>query len=200
MDYPELYYRNLSLADITYLKDGISMIEQWRPAVGFEGLYMVSDLGRVKSLQKIRKNRYTYCVKGERILRQANKEGYLSVALADHGTPTSFTVHIIVASAFIPNPNNYPEVNHKNGNKKDNRVFELEWITHQQNIKHAFDIGIKNQIGSKCPRAILNEDKVIEIRNKFRPLIYTRKMLSDEYGVSVATIKKVLNKSNWSHI
>lgn len=200
MAYSELHYKNLSLADIAYVKYGISLIEQWKPVVGFEALYMVSDLGRIKSLQKIRKNRYTYCVKNERILRQADKEGYLSVALANYGTPTSFTVHIIVASAFIENPNKYPEVNHKKGNKKDNRAFELEWITHQKNIKHAFDIGIKSQVGSKCPRAKLNEAKVLEIRRKFKPLAYTYKMLSAEYGVSVVAIKKILNKTNWAHI
>lgn len=200
MAYSELHYKNLSLVDIAYVKDGISLIEQWNPVVGFEALYMVSDLGRIKSLQKIRKNRYTYCVKGERILRQANKEGYLSVALANHGTPTSFTVHIIVASAFIPNPFNYSDVNHLKGNKKDNRVSELEWTTRQKNIKHAFDIGIKSQIGSKCPRAKLNEVKVLEIRRKFKPLVYTYKMLSAEYGVSVVAIKMILNKTNWSHI
>ena len=110
-----------------------SPVEVWRAVKGHPN-YKVSSLGRVKSLARKRrvKNGY-YCMAGERILRPAiNCNGYQHLSLdgKDH------RVHRIVASAFIENPNNYRDVNHKNGIKTDNRVENLEWVSHSDNEIH----------------------------------------------------------------
>lgn len=106
------------------------IIEEWRPICGFEGLYEVSNLGRVKSL----KDRYGNL--REKILKQIqNDKGYLKVNLANGKRKTS-TVHRLVALSFIPNPNNLPTVNHINEDKTDNCVYNLEWMNMSQQVRH----------------------------------------------------------------
>lgn len=78
--------------------------------------------------------------KSGRILHHYDTNGYERVVLSKHGKPKRIPVHRIVAQAFIPNPNNLPQVNHKNGDKKDNRVENLEWCTRSENQRHRVDI------------------------------------------------------------
>lgn len=106
------------------------IIEEWRPIEGYEGLYEVSDLGRIKSLgnDKTRK---------EKILRQVKmKNGYLIVNLYKNGKLKTCKVHRLVANAFLENPNSYICVNHKDENKENNFVDNLEWCDHKYNINH----------------------------------------------------------------
>ena len=98
------------------------MSEEWRDIKGYEEKYQVSNLGRVKSL-KDRYGNYR-----EKILKYSkNNRGYLTVSLCKNSKVKLFTVHRLVAQAFIENSNNYPEVNHKDENKENNRVDNLEW-------------------------------------------------------------------------
>lgn len=104
---------------------GIMKKEYWKPVVGYEALYEVSNWGRVKSL-KFGK---------ERILKQGKdkKTGYLHVVLCKNNIKKTFLVHRLVAEAFIPNPNNYKEVNHKDEDKTNNSVDNLEWCDRKYN-------------------------------------------------------------------
>ena len=106
-------------------------MEKWENIVGYEGKYQISNLGRVKSL----KDRYRY---RERILKPStNKRGYKKVVLVKVGEKRkTFLVHRLVAEAFIPNPNNYSEVNHKDENPSNNNVDNLEWCTRKYNINY----------------------------------------------------------------
>lgn len=108
-----------------------SMIEIWRDIKDYEGLYQVSSYGRVRSLG----NGGTY--KTSRILKfYKNKGGYLQVMLCKDGKRKWFRVNRLVATAFLDNPDNKPEVNHKSEDKMDNRVENLEWVWHKDNINH----------------------------------------------------------------
>lgn len=114
--------------------------ERWLPVVGYEGFYEVSSLGRVKSLNYNKTGK-------EKIMKQVkNRNGYLQVGLCKNGKMILKSVHRLVAVAFIPNPNNYPQVNHINENKEDNRVDNLEWCTRKYNTNY----GTRNErISSK---------------------------------------------------
>lgn len=116
------------------------MTEEWRPIPGFEGMYEVSDIGRVKSLAKIRVlpsgGEYKWPT---RIMSPARHyKGHLYVHLQIGGIKTKGYVHRLVAMAFIPNPESKPFVNHKNGDKRDNRCSNLEWATESENTNHYF--------------------------------------------------------------
>ena len=101
------------------------MNESWVDVVGYEGLYEVSDLGRVKN------------IKTGRILKPWNiSTGYLLVSLCKNGIVRKALIHRLVATAFLPNPQNLPEVNHRDENKSNNAVENLEWCTHDYNMNY----------------------------------------------------------------
>lgn len=108
------------------------MEEVWKDIKGYEGLYQISTLGRIKSL-----GRYVYYSKGnynryypERILNgSVNNEGYMRITLSKNKVPTTYLIHRLVSDAFIPNPNNLPCINHKDEDKTNNVVSNLEYCT-----------------------------------------------------------------------
>lgn len=111
--------------------------------------YEVSNLGNVKSLERtvVRKNGRKHHVKSKILKQYCDKTGYMIVCLPDYSFPRkerNFRVHRLVASSFIPNPKNKPQVNHKDGNKKNNIVDNLEWCTNGENQIHAFRLGLKH--------------------------------------------------------
>lgn len=120
------------------------MTEIWKDIAGYEGLYQVSNLGRVKSLPK----QYGFSYRPEKILAEVvDSHGYVVFNLRKDGRKKQVYLHRVVASTFIDNPFNYPQVNHLNGDKKDNRVENLEWCTAKQNVQHAYNNGLS--VGKK---------------------------------------------------
>ena len=117
------------------------MKEVWKDVVGHKGKYQVSNLGRVKSLsRKIKCDHNAYRTIKERILKQS-KNNYCLVHLGQKSQNN--TVHRLVAQAFIPNPENKRQVNHIDGNKLNNNITNLEWVTASENAKHAYKKVIK---------------------------------------------------------
>ena len=112
------------------------MDEIWRDIDGYEGLYQISNKGRVKSLKYGK----------ERILKPILKSlGYYSIILCNYGVMKQFQLHRLVAQAFIPNPNKLPEINHRDENNKNNCVENLEWCNRRYNINY----GTRNERVSK---------------------------------------------------
>lgn len=113
------------------------MQEVWKDIIGYEGLYQISNLGRVKSLERvtISKNGKRYTCQ-ELCLRFGNIKGYKFVVLRKGCKSYQVLVHRLVAQAFIPNPDSLPEVNHKDENKSNNHVDNLEWCTHKYNSNY----------------------------------------------------------------
>ena len=115
-------------------------MEVWKPVVGFEEAYAVSNYGAVKRIESI-------SVDGRRLKEKflhggCHSNGYEFICLSKDRTYKTHMVHRLVAKAFIPNPNNLPVVNHIDGNIHNNSVDNLEWCTHSENLKHALDIGL----------------------------------------------------------
>lgn len=108
------------------------MEEIWKDIEGFEGLYQVSNLGRIKSFHKR--------IEGKIIKLAPDKDGYCLVGLHKNKRTCRRRVHRLVAQTFIPNHQNLPQVNHIDGNKQNNRVDNLEWCTNQENIIHSFKV------------------------------------------------------------
>ena len=113
------------------------MEEIWKDVPGYDGLYQVSNLGRVKSMKKtyLICNKVAY-TKQESILKQSLTKGYYKVELNSRGKSKNFLVHRLVAMAFIPNPNNLPQINHKDENPQNNCVDNLEWCTLDYNLSY----------------------------------------------------------------
>ena len=112
------------------------MKEEWRDIIGYEGLYQVSNLGRVKSF-------LYYNGTNERIIKPIQlKNGYYNISLSKNKINKKEYIHRLVAKAFIPNPNNYPIINHKDENPSNNCVNNLEWCTQKYNMNY---VKLKNK-------------------------------------------------------
>lgn len=124
------------------------MEEIWKDIENYEGLYQVSNLGKIKSLSKnvkrISSKGKSYTIYyPEKLLKQyESKKGYLITQLSKNGKAETCIVHRMVAQTFISNPENKPQINHKNCNKKDNRIDNLEWVTNIENKLHAKNNGL----------------------------------------------------------
>lgn len=117
--------------------------EIWKDIVGYESIYMVSNFGRIKSLERFKKSHTdAMAFVPNSILKPAITDGYLRVVLQKNGKAKQMTVHRLVATAFIQNMENKPCINHINGIKVDNSATNLEWVTVRENTIHAFRTGL----------------------------------------------------------
>ena len=147
------------------------MIEEWRPIVGYEGLYEVSNTGQVRSLDRY-DNRNCFR-KGKVLSPGKNTKGYLFVILTCNGKRKTINVHRLVTEAFLPNPDNLPEINHKDEDKTNNSVDNLEYCDRSYNINYGSrkdkvrDTAIKNGNWTGLSR----EEYMKEYREKNREKI-----------------------------
>lgn len=112
------------------------MEEIWKDVEGYEGLYQVSSYGRVKSLSRVKKYKNHICITKEIILRLATDKGYKKVGLTNNKVRKTEKVHRLVANAFL-GVNKHLCVNHKDCNRSNNNIENLEWVTHLENVRHA---------------------------------------------------------------
>ena len=153
------------------------MEEIWKDIEGYEGLYQVSNLGRVKSLKYNKTGR-------ERILKiDKNKNGYLYILLYKNNKRKHYRIHRLVANAFIENPNNYPYINHKDECKSNNNVNNLEWCSPKYNINHG--TCIKRRVEKQSKQVYCLEDDTI-----YKSITECGKILQ----LSIGNISSVLNR------
>lgn len=177
-------------------------MEQWKKIEEFNYEYEISSYGRIKSVENVivRGNGWKYTRKSK-ILKPSVSGGYLRGAVCVNKKMIPYKIHRLVALAFIPNNENKKEVNHIDGNKLNNHVENLEWCTRQENIEHCILNKLQKPFkGEEIGNSKLLEFQVIEIRNKFKPRVYSRAKLAKEYNVSEATIKDILYKRTWIHL
>lgn len=194
------YYKNLSLESLFYINDnGLVCQEEWKDIINYEEMYKVSNLARVKSLPKKRivfTNKITAHYK-EKILKQILNNGYFGVTLCNLENRNIIKTHRLIAQAFIPNPENKPQVNHINGIKTDNRLGNLEWNTASENTQHAYDNKLTIAVnGENHHQSKLTKIDVMEIRKDN----FTREELSKIYNVHISAINKIKRRCLWKHI
>lgn len=188
------HWKNLSLEVLSEVYKGELVIEEWRPVVGYEGSYEISTFGRVKGYGRKNKKDKT------KILKQNLKPtGYLYVELHKELKQSSKRVHRLVMIAFVENPENKPYVNHKDCNKSNNNLRNIEWSTIKENAEHAKENGLykpapcrwkgkfgKDHFASKKIAQLNLDGELIKV-------FYGQQEAERETGVYQANIWKVLN-------
>ena len=169
--------------------------EIWLPIIGYEGLYEISNFGRVK---RIKGGTGTYI--GRLNHQFLNEDGYFYVSLSKNTIANGRAkVHKLVALAFIPNINNKPTINHINGIKTDNRVENLEWATYSENVLHAFDNGLMPS-GEKHHMTKLTRHQVIEIHDMGLSRWPKICELAIQYNAGASTIYAIQRERTWKYL
>lgn len=179
------------------------MTNEYRDIVGYEGLYQVSNFGKVKSLErKVNAKNNTMAIRPEKLLKgSVNVYGYPCVHLIKDGVVSGKFIHRLVAQAFIPNPESKPCINHIDGIKTNNDVNNLEWCTYSENNIHSYKIGLATApFGEKCGAGKLTEIQVLEIREKYKSKKYYQYELAEIYKVHQTAIHKIVANKTWRHI
>jgi hypothetical protein len=168
-------------------------VEQFRPVLGFEGKYEVSNHGRVKALNYHRENR-------EALLTGAvDRYGYRKVTFCLQAKQTTHMVHRLVAEAFLPTPTTSANtVNHIDGNKANNSASNLEWLSVSDNVKHAYATGLADSKGSKSGMSKLTDEDVLQIRSSYA--VAPTEAIAKQFNISQATIHKIASGATWAHL
>ena len=183
-------------------------METWKAVVGYEGLYEVSDLGRVKSLERYvprfhRGQDTVMHIKEKFMKTPSNGDGYPSTGLCKNGVRCSFKVHTLVATHFISNPYNKLEVNHIDGNKFNNSTVNLEWLTKLENMQHSWKVGLHTATalprGSRHGMSKLNEHYVKLILD-LRQVGYSQRRVAKIFHVDKNVIALIDHNKLWKHV
>jgi hypothetical protein len=176
--------------------------EVWLDIDGYEGIYCVSNFGRIYSYPRTEyvKSKRTgghYRFRGGRFIKfHKTNIGHLQAHLHRDGETKVFLVHRLVGKAFISNPNNHPEINHIDGNKTNNLSSNLEWVTRKENALHSTKVLCKNR-GSSVGTSKLTENDVLVIYDML-DLGIRQKEIADQFNVTIFAINRINKDKNWS--
>lgn len=188
------------------------MIEIWKDIKGYEGLYKISNYGRVKDIRLYK----TYHIKGNKIIRdyqniriykkfrhnkiltpyKSPSNKYLMRNLSKNNMQTNYLIHRLVAQHFILNPDNKSCVNHKDGNKLNNHVFNLEWCSYSENIKHAYGTKLRDNNINHLKKVHKTFEKKVKIsKDKFINIFNSYKECAKYLNVNPSTVSRAINKN-----
>ena len=175
-------------------------IEVWKDVVGYEGLYQVSNIGNVRSLDKyvLNRGKYPVLLKG-RIMKPSSSSGYWMLVLYKNGKGKNLKIHRLMAKSFLPNKENKECINHKNGIKTDNNLENLEWCTISENNFHTWKMCLKkaNPLkGELCKTSKLKNDDVLAIRASKSNCTE----LGVIYNVHKSSISLIKSGKTWRHL
>ncbi|QIW89920.1 HNH endonuclease [Bacillus phage Izhevsk] len=176
-------------------------MENWKSLKGIVengDSYEVSNLGNVRSIDRLDSRGCNR--KGKLMKPKTSKKGYIEVTLTKNNKGKTYKMHRLVALAFIPNIENKPEVNHKDGNKGNNKMGNLEWSTPLENISHAIKNGLSKKSGEDNDNSTLTEVDVRKIREMYATKEYILKEIADIYGVSFQHISAIVNYKLWKDV
>lgn len=170
------------------------MEEKWKIVEGFSK-YLVSNKGRVKNVIRLKDLRFYSC------------KGYEKIELVnDNDMKKKVFVHRLVAQAFIPNPNDKPQVNHKDGNKTNNKFYNLEWCTAKENTEHSIETGLTDfskfnySRGEATSKSKMTNEDVKELREMYDTGELTLRELSIYFNISITTVWNIVKRKTWTHI
>lgn len=174
-------------------------MENWKPVVGYEGVYEASDIGNIRRVGSASGTR-----PGRILKPYLNRYGYMTVALSHHSRVKWFRVHRLVATAFLGEPP-FPDadVNHKNGSKTDNSISNLEWCTRSENLLHSYRVIGRNTkwaYGERCASSKLSDQQIVAIRSEYAGNQITQRELARKYKVTQSTIGAIVRGETWQHV
>lgn len=175
-------------------------VEEWRAMPDCDGRYAVSSLGRIKRLIAMRGKRAHHVFK-----LGLTKNGYVQVSLFVRGRGRTLLVHHIVAAAFIGSRPEGHEVNHKDGNKANNRASNLEYLTKLANMRHAVEQlgafeGRRVAVGTDCRQSKVEESDVRRIRTRYANGGISMAALGRDYGLNATTVWQIIHRRSWAHV
>jgi uncharacterized protein YlbG (UPF0298 family) len=169
-------------------------MEVFKTIENTNGMYQVSDLGNVKSFHRSSNGKI---LKFGTIKKRVGAYRFVNIYM--NGIMVNTTIHRLVASYFVENPNGYNEVNHIDGNKENNKAENLEWCSRKQNAKHAAD-NLLYKVGENHPSCKLSEYDVIEIYTLYHFHGFSTVAICKLYGVNDHSISKIVNGKTWKHV
>lgn len=153
---------------------------EWEP-LKLYSRYQISSIGEIRNIKT-----------GRILKKRTDKDGYYDILLSKNGIKKRHKIHRLVALAFIPNPQNKPQVNHKNGIKKDNHLDNLEWVTKKENENHA--------VINDLHRSKVTTVDVKNIRKLYKQNNITMQELGNKYGILKGQVSRIINKKSWAHV
>lgn len=176
-------------------KGNIMQSEEWKDIAGYEGLYQISNLGRIKSFHKWRGNK-EYITNG-----YPNKDGYMKIDLIKNGKKQVKSIHTLVLNTFLGiQPNK--DCNHKNGVKFDNHLENLEYCTKSENVKHAYsNLGkVSTLRGENNWTSKITENDAREIKRLYATGKYLQREIGQIFDITQAAVSLIVTEKNWKHL